>query len=278
MDFWGVVGSIFWFMILFAWIGLLFRIFGDLFGDHELSGWSKALWTVFLIFFPWLGALVYLVARGRSMNERALAQARRNEQAIRQYVRETAGAGNEYRRRARQARRTPDQGAISDEEFQHAKAKLLGRQPETVSRRTPTGARPPPRGEPGTATAGIRAPTRARRRARTEPPKPESHGLPAGSAPDGRTSGNSPMLESDGRARRHRRRPCPPALAALVAGNSHPRPDPPRLQPGDAGVQGEAFSPRNQAQAESPGADGAAPTWPADRAPARASRARGGAS
>ena len=59
MDFWDVVGSIFWFMILFAWIGLIFRIFGDLFRDHELSGWGKALWAVFLIFLPWLGALVY---------------------------------------------------------------------------------------------------------------------------------------------------------------------------------------------------------------------------
>ena len=90
MDFWSVVGSIFWFMILFAWIMLLFRIFGDLFGDHELSGWAKALWTVFLIFFPWLGALVYLIARGRSMNERALARAQRSQEAFGQYVRETA--------------------------------------------------------------------------------------------------------------------------------------------------------------------------------------------
>ena len=134
MDFWSVVGSIFWFMILFAWIMLLFRIFGDLFGDHELSGWGKALWTVFLIFFPWLGALVYLIARGRSMNERALARAQQNEQAFSQYVRQTAGAGttstaDELSKLAD----LRDRGTISDEEFQHAKAKLLGKQPETVS-------------------------------------------------------------------------------------------------------------------------------------------------
>jgi hypothetical protein len=134
MDFWDVVASIFWFMILFAWIGLLFRIFGDLFGDHELSGWGKALWTVFLIVFPWLGALVYLIARGRSMNERALAKAQRNEEAFSQYVRQTAGAGtastaDELGKLAD----LRDRGTISDEEFQHAKAKLLGRQPETVS-------------------------------------------------------------------------------------------------------------------------------------------------
>ena len=134
MDFWSVVGSIFWFTILFAWIMLLFRIFGDLFSDHELSGWGKALWTVFLIFLPWLGALVYLIARGRSMNERAMARAQQNEQAFSQYVRQTAGAGttstaDELAKLAD----LRDRGTISDEEFQHAKAKLLGKQPETVS-------------------------------------------------------------------------------------------------------------------------------------------------
>ena len=67
--------SIFWFMILFAWIWLLISIFADLFRDHELSGWGKALWTLFIIVLPWLGALVYLIARGKSMNERALARA-----------------------------------------------------------------------------------------------------------------------------------------------------------------------------------------------------------
>src|SRR5215212_4298235 len=133
MDFWSVVGSIFWFMILFAWIMLLFRIFGDLFSDHELSGWGKALWTVFLIFLPWLGALVYLIARGRSMNERALAQAQRNEQAFSQYVRQTAGTGTSTADELSKLADLRDRGTISDEEFQHAKAKLLGWQPEAAS-------------------------------------------------------------------------------------------------------------------------------------------------
>src|SRR5215213_1096938 len=123
MDFWSVVGSIFWFMILFAWIMLLFRIFGDLFGDHELSGWGKALWTVFLIFLPWLGALVYLIARGRSMNERAFSQ----------YVRQTAGTATSTADELSKLADLRDRGTVSDEEFRHAKAKLLGRQRETVS-------------------------------------------------------------------------------------------------------------------------------------------------
>jgi len=145
MDFWSVIGSIFWFMILFAWIILLFRIFGDLFGDHEMSGWGKALWTIFLIFFPWLGVLVYLIARGRSMNERALAQAQRNQQAFDQYVRDTA-ATNTSTSTADELTKLADlrdRGTISDEEFHHAKAKLLGHQPET-STPAPTTARPVP--------------------------------------------------------------------------------------------------------------------------------------
>jgi hypothetical protein len=133
MDFWGVVGSIFWFMILFAWIALLFRIFADLFGDHEMSGWGKAIWTLFLIVLPWLGALVYLIARGRSMNERALALAQRNEQAFGQYVRETAGSTTSTADELAKLADLRERGTISDEEFQHAKAKLLGRQPEAVS-------------------------------------------------------------------------------------------------------------------------------------------------
>jgi hypothetical protein len=76
---WDILVSIFWFMILFTWIWLLVMIFGDLFRDHELSGWGKALWVLFLLVMPWLGALVYLVARGRSMNERARQQAERDE-------------------------------------------------------------------------------------------------------------------------------------------------------------------------------------------------------
>jgi hypothetical protein len=130
MAFWDVVASIFWFMILFAWIGLLFRIFGDLFGDHELSGWGKAAWALFLIVFPWLGALVYLIARGRSMNERALAKAQRNQESFSQYVRQTAAAGTpSTAEELGKLADLRDRGTLSDEEFQHAKAKLLGRQP-----------------------------------------------------------------------------------------------------------------------------------------------------
>jgi hypothetical protein len=130
MPFWDVIVSIFWFMILFTWIWLLIAIIGDIFRDHEMSGWGKALWILFLVVAPWVGALVYLIARGPSMNERARAQAQRNEQAFGQYVRETAGTGttstaDELAKLAD----LRDRGVISAEEFEHAKAKALGRGP-----------------------------------------------------------------------------------------------------------------------------------------------------
>jgi hypothetical protein len=130
MSLWDVLVSIFWFMILFAWIGLLITIFGDIFRDHELSGWGKALWSLFLIVVPWLGTLVYLIARGPSMNRRTRAQAQRNEQAFDQYVRETAastspGVADELAKLAE----LRDRGAISTEDFERAKAKVLGQEP-----------------------------------------------------------------------------------------------------------------------------------------------------
>ncbi len=130
MPFWDVILSIFWFMILITWIWLLIAIFGDIFRDHELSGWGKALWILTLVVAPWLGALVYLIARGRSMNERGRARAQRNEEAFGQYVRETAMAGttstaDELAKLAD----LRDRGTISAEEFAQAKAKVLGRGP-----------------------------------------------------------------------------------------------------------------------------------------------------
>src|SRR3954465_621728 len=80
MNLGGILLSIFWFMILFAWIWLLISILGDIFRDHDLSGWGKASWTLFLIVIPWLGALVYLIACGRAMKERALDRAQQEQQ------------------------------------------------------------------------------------------------------------------------------------------------------------------------------------------------------
>lgn len=126
-SFWDLVLSVFWFMLLFAWIGLLISIFGDIMRDHGMSGWGKAGWTLFLIVVPWLGALVYLIVRGRSMNERTLAEEQRNREAFGQYVRATAGtAAPSTADEIAQLADLRNSGTISAEEFAQAKARLLG--------------------------------------------------------------------------------------------------------------------------------------------------------
>ena len=123
---WDVLVSIFWFMLLFAWFWLLVMIVGDLFRDHELSGWAKAARALFLIVLPWLGALVYLVARGRSMNERVREQAVRNQQDFRRYVRGVAGSSPSTADELAKLADLRDRGVIWPEEFAQAKARLLG--------------------------------------------------------------------------------------------------------------------------------------------------------
>lgn len=126
MTLWNILVSIFWFMVLFAWIWLLIMILSDIFRDRELSGWGKALWTLFLIVLPWLGALVYLIVRGGSMQERAAAQTARSEEAFRQYVKETAAEGKSSTAdELVKLTGLRDRGAISAEDYDRAKAMVL---------------------------------------------------------------------------------------------------------------------------------------------------------
>jgi hypothetical protein len=123
MNLWDILLSIFWFMILFAWIWPLISILGDIFRDHKPSGWGKAFWTLFLIGIRWLGAPVYLIAHGQAIKERALDRAQRRSQEYAAYVgRNTRSAADEIAKLAD----LRDRGAMSEEEFQHAKAKALG--------------------------------------------------------------------------------------------------------------------------------------------------------
>ncbi len=121
---WDVFLSMFWFMLLFAWISMIFNIFGDLFRDRSLSGGAKAMWTVLLVFVPWIGALVYLVARGSSMNERAQEAAQAQEASVRAYVKEAAGSPSpsEELRKLAELR---DGGTITPGDYETAKAKVL---------------------------------------------------------------------------------------------------------------------------------------------------------
>ena len=112
------------FFLFFAWLMVLFTIFADLFRDHGLSGWSKALWVLFLIFVPFLGALIYLIARGDGMRERGLAQRQEAQKQVDAYVRETAGGSSAADELAKLAK-LHDEKKLSDEEFERAKAKIF---------------------------------------------------------------------------------------------------------------------------------------------------------
>jgi hypothetical protein len=113
-----------WFFLFFVWIWLLISIFSDIFRSPDLSGWGKALWTIFVIFLPFLGVLTYLIARGSSMQQRAIDDAAAREKATRQYIQEVSGGGSAASELAKldELRKS---GVLTDSEFAAQKAKLL---------------------------------------------------------------------------------------------------------------------------------------------------------
>ena len=118
--------SMLWFFLFFIWIWILITLFGDIFRSHDLSGWGKAGWTIFIIITPFLGALVYLIARGKSMQERSMNEAKRQDAEFRSYVRSAAGSdGQGTANEITQLAELRDKGVISEAEFQQAKAKAL---------------------------------------------------------------------------------------------------------------------------------------------------------
>jgi hypothetical protein len=118
--------TIFEIFVFILWIWLLIAIFSDIFRSHDMSGWAKALWVIFVVVFPWLGVLVYLIVRGGSMHERAAAQAHREQRAFDDYVRQTAGSGSSNVDQLAKLADLKSQGVINDEEFAKEKAELLG--------------------------------------------------------------------------------------------------------------------------------------------------------
>jgi hypothetical protein len=122
--------AVFEFFIFCAWFMCLFWIFGDLFRSKDLGGWGKTLWSIFLIILPIIGMLVYLIARGSGMNERAMAQAGELRERQEAYIRSVAGPDDGKRSATDQiaaAKSLLDSGAISAAEFEQLKAEALGR-------------------------------------------------------------------------------------------------------------------------------------------------------
>ena len=122
-SFWGIVWFFFWTFALVAYLFALFAIIADLFRDHKLNGWFKAIWIIFLIFVPFLTALVYVIARGRGMAERSGKAAQQANDAAAQFVRDNGGLS--VADEIAKAKALLDSGAITQNEYQSLKARLV---------------------------------------------------------------------------------------------------------------------------------------------------------
>ena len=120
--------DIFWtileFFIFFLWIFLVITIVIDVFRSHDMSGGVKALWLLFILILPFLGVLIYLIARGSGMHERSVKQAQDQQKAFSDYVAQTAKGANPAEQLATLAD-LKEKGVITDDEFQAQKANLL---------------------------------------------------------------------------------------------------------------------------------------------------------
>ncbi len=119
-----VFWTMLWFFCFFIWIMLLFRVFTDIFRSHDLGGWGKAGWSILVLFLPLLGVLVYLIARGGSMQERQMQDVVESKQQMDQYIRQTATSTSSATELAKLAE-LHQAGSINDAEFEQAKSKIL---------------------------------------------------------------------------------------------------------------------------------------------------------
>jgi Phospholipase_D-nuclease N-terminal len=124
-DFGEVLLWSFWFFIWIAALMVWFRCLVDLFSDRTLSGWGKAGWAFVLVLIPWLGALIYLIARGKSMTQRQIATAEQMRADQEQYIKEVAGAPTSPADQISNGKALLDKGAITVTEFEALKAKAL---------------------------------------------------------------------------------------------------------------------------------------------------------
>ena len=122
-SFWDIIWWFFWVFVFISYLMVLFNIVADLFRDHDLNGWWKAVWIIFLIFVPFLTALVYLIARGRGMNERSVSSYRQQQDAADSYIRSVAGTSPSEE--IDKASKLLAVGTITQDEFAAIKARAL---------------------------------------------------------------------------------------------------------------------------------------------------------
>ncbi|MCP3819268.1 SHOCT domain-containing protein [Streptomyces sp. A3M-1-3] len=121
----GAFWTVMWIFLWIMWLMLLFRIIVDIFRDHQMNGWVKAGWLLFVLIIPFLGALVYVCVRGKEMGKREIRQAQEQQAAMDAYIRETAGSGGGGADELTKLSELKARGDLSESEFQRAKEKLL---------------------------------------------------------------------------------------------------------------------------------------------------------
>jgi hypothetical protein len=119
--------SMLWFTLFFIWIWILISCFMDIFRSHDIGGWGKALWVIFIIVLPYLGVFVYLIARGKGMQERSMKQMADAQAAQAAYIKSVAGSAAAPSAADEIARLTElkEKGAITEDEFNALKAKAI---------------------------------------------------------------------------------------------------------------------------------------------------------
>ncbi|WP_370618151.1 SHOCT domain-containing protein [Mumia sp. Pv 4-285] len=123
-DFWDFFWLLLWSFVFVAYLIILFQIIGDLFRDHDLSGWWKAVWIIFLVIAPFLTALIYVIARGSGMAKRQAAAVSAARAQTDQYIQQTAGQVSPAHQ-IETAKGLLDAGTITQAEFDQLKAKAL---------------------------------------------------------------------------------------------------------------------------------------------------------
>ena len=112
-----------WFFLFIAWTWVVIVVIADVFRSQDLSGWGKAGWTIFIILIPWLGVLVYLIARGHGMQERSAQQAADQQAAANAYIKQAAGTTDADQ--LEKLKSLHDSGALTDDEYAAQNAKVL---------------------------------------------------------------------------------------------------------------------------------------------------------
>jgi hypothetical protein len=124
---WGsgqVLWSILWFFLFLVWFWLIIMIFTDLIRSDDLNGWVKAIWALAIIFLPYLGILIYLIVRGGGMSDRAMSQAKQQQESMNSYIRETSAPSSSADELSKLAELHAN-GKLDDAEYASAKSKVL---------------------------------------------------------------------------------------------------------------------------------------------------------